>query len=145
MTDNSSSNSTENTLTDKATHEAEQQVRKLIETVNDALDDLKAVDIIELDIRDMSSISDMMIVASGTSQRHVKAIADNVIEKTKAAGFKPLGVEGTDTAEWVLLDLGDVIVHVMLPATRSFYDIEKLWSARPSNEQGEDKHADPTD
>lgn len=115
--------------------DTDQRVRQLIAVVNDALDDIKAVDITELDIHDMSSIADMMIVASGNSQRHVKAIADTVTEKVKAAGYQPLGVEGTDTAEWVLLDLGDVIVHVMLPNTRSFYDLEKLWSARPAADQ----------
>ncbi len=93
-----------------------------------ALEDLKAQDIWVADVRDMTSIADLMIVASGTSDRHVKAIADNVVEQAKKAGFPPLGVEGEGGSDWVLVDLGDVIVHLMLPQTRAFYNLEKLWS-----------------
>jgi len=110
-------------------------IRQLVTIVNTALDDMKAVDIVELDIGDMSTIADIMIVASGNSQRHVKAIANSVLEKAKEAGQAPIGVEGTDISEWILIDLGDIIVHVMLPKTRSFYDLEKLWSARPTAKQ----------
>lgn len=101
---------------------------KLVETVIAALDDLKAVNVLNLDVRPLTSMADTMIIASGTSSRHVKALADNVQEKVKEAGFRPVGVEGERDAEWILVDLGGVIVHVMLPATRAFYDLERLWN-----------------
>jgi ribosome-associated protein len=94
----------------------------------DALEDLKGVDVQVLDVRGLTSITDRMVVVSGTSSRHVKALADNVALKAKQAGNPPLGVEGEQAGDWVLLDLGDVIVHVMLPETREFYALEKLWS-----------------
>lgn len=100
-----------------------------------ALEDIKAQDIVSLDVGTLTDVTDYMIVASGTSNRQVKALADNVVEQAKQQGFQPLGVEGTDTAEWVLVDFGDIIVHVMLPATRAFYDLEKLWSIRPDDLQ----------
>lgn len=93
-----------------------------------ALDDLKAVNIEILDVSALTDVMEYLIVASGTSNRHVKSLADNVIVAAKKAGMPPLGVEGQDTGEWVLVDLGGVVVHVMLPATRAFYDIERLWS-----------------
>jgi len=74
------------------------------------------------------------VVASGTSNRHVQALADAVYEKARLAGHKPTGVEGTEGSEWVLLDLGDVLVHVMLPRVRDFYNLEKLWSLTPSKD-----------
>ena len=101
------------------------QLRKL---VLDALDDLKARDVVEVDVRGKSSVADLLVVASGTSSRHVKSIADEVVIKAKRAGVPPIGVEGQREAEWVLVDLGDVIVHVMLPRTREFYGLERLWS-----------------
>jgi len=103
--------------------------RQLAELAVEALEDLKARDICVLEVGGFTSVTDVMIIASGTSDRHVKAIADNLIEKAKKAGVPPLGVEGEAGAEWVLVDLGDVIVHVMLPQTRAFYNLEKLWSA----------------
>lgn len=121
------------TLNDDPSSAIDATIQKLVLTINVALDDMKAVEIAEMNIREISSIADMMIVASGNSSRHVKAIADTVIEKAKEAGFRPIGVEGTDIAEWILLDFGDVIIHIMLPKTREFYDLEKLWSARPSS------------
>jgi len=93
-----------------------------------ALDDLKARDVREIDVRDKSSVTDLLVVASGTSSRHVKSIADEVVRKAKKAGLPPIGVEGQREAEWVLVDLGDIIVHVMLPRTREFYGLERLWT-----------------
>ena len=109
----------------------------LVDAVKDALDSLKAHDVTVLPIGDISTIADAMIVATGTSTRHVKALADEVIEQCKTAGYRPIGVEGIDVAEWVLVDLGDVIVHIMLPDTRTFYDIERLWTARPTTPAAE--------
>ena len=100
----------------------------LTDLVVDALDDIKAQDVVRLDVRDMTTVTDYMIVASGTSNRHVQALADNVAEKAKEAGHRPIGVEGEEGGEWVLLDLQDVLVHVMLPKVREFYNLEKLWS-----------------
>ena len=94
----------------------------------DALEEVKAKDITVLDVRDMTEVTDYMVVASGTSNRHVKALIENVSEKAKAAGHRPLGVEGEDGGEWVLLDLQDALVHVMQPKVREFYNLEKLWS-----------------
>ena len=92
-----------------------------------ALDELKARNVSSIDVRKLTSIADNMVIATGTSSRHVKALADNVAEQAKANGFPPVGVEGQQNPEWILVDLGDVIVHVMLPATREFYDLERLW------------------
>jgi len=100
-----------------------------------ALDDLKARDVVEVDVRGKSSVADLLVVASGTSSRHVKSIADEVVKKAKQAGNPPIGVEGQREAEWVLVDLGDVIVHVMLPRTREFYGLERLWSVGDSEPQ----------
>lgn len=96
--------------------------------VIEALEELKAKDVIEIDVRGKTSIADLLVIASGTSARHVKSIADEVVQFSKKAGVMPLGVEGEGEAEWVLVDLGDVIVHVMLPRIREFYGLERLWS-----------------
>jgi len=96
----------------------------------DALDDLKGVNTVTLDVRDLSNVMDYLVISSGTSNRHVKSLAENVAVKAKAAGNPPIGIEGQDAAEWVLVDLGDVVVHVMQPATRDFYDLERLWAAQ---------------
>jgi ribosome-associated protein len=101
---------------------------KLSELIVDALEDVKAQNIVKLDVRDMTTVTDYMIVASGTSSRHVKALVDTVAEKAKQAGYRPIGVEGEEGGEWVLLDLQDALVHVMLPKVREFYNLEKLWS-----------------
>ena len=103
----------------------------ITDLVVDALDDLKAVDTKIVDVRDLSSVTDFLVVASGNSSRHVKSLADNVVVKAKEAGCPPIGVEGERDADWVLVDLGDVVVHVMQPAARSFYDLERLWSGEP--------------
>ena len=109
-------------------------LQTLKDIVIDALEDMKAKDIVTLDVKPLTSVADLMIVASGTSNRHVKSIADNVREKVKHKGLQPLGIEGEDVAEWVLVDLGDIIVHIMLPDTRRFYDLEKLWSMSPDQQ-----------
>lgn len=106
------------------------QLEALQKLVVDALEEIKAQDIKIMDVRGVASFTDLMVVASGTSTRHVKAIADKVVEKASQTGNKPLGVEGEREAEWVLVDLNDIIVHVMLPQTRDFYNLEKLWSLR---------------
>ena len=93
-----------------------------------ALEDLKAKDVREIDVRGKTSIADILFIASGTSARHVKSIADEVIKFAKQAGVMPLGVEGQTEAEWVLVDLGDIIVHVMMPRIREFYGLERLWT-----------------
>ena len=99
----------------------------LKELVVEALDDLKAVNTVTLDVTGLTDVMDYMVVTSGTSNRHVKSLADNVCMEAKKQGMRPLGVEGQDAGEWVLVDFGDVVVHVMLPATRDFYDLERLW------------------
>ena len=96
--------------------------------VINALEELKAKDVREIDVRGRTSIADLLVIASGTSARHVKSIADEVVKFAKKAGVMPLGVEGEQEAEWVLVDLGDVIVHVMLPRIREFYGLERLWA-----------------
>ncbi|RZV37585.1 MAG: ribosome silencing factor [Chromatiales bacterium] len=106
----------------------------LTDLVVEALDDVKAKDIVRLDVRDMTVVTDYMVIASGTSNRHVKALVDNVAEKAKAAGRRPIGIEGEDGGEWVLLDLEDTLVHVMLPKVREFYNLEKLWSISPQGD-----------
>jgi len=99
----------------------------LAQVVLDALADMKAVNVKALDVRGITDITDMMVVASGTSDRHVKSIADRVVQRCKEAGFRPYGIEGERDGEWVLLDLNDVVLHVMLPRVREFYALEKLW------------------
>ncbi|MDF1782014.1 MAG: ribosome silencing factor [Alcanivoracaceae bacterium] len=99
----------------------------LLDIVLDALDEMKAKNVSSLDVREITSVADNMVIASGTSTRHVKAMADSVMEKAKEKGFRPIGVEGTESAEWILVDLGDVIVHLMQQATREYYDLERLW------------------
>jgi ribosome-associated protein len=100
----------------------------LRDVVLGALADMKAVDVRALDVRGLTDITDTMVVASGTSDRHVRSIADRVVERCKEAGFRPFGMEGERDGEWVLLDLQDLVLHVMLPRVREFYGLEKLWS-----------------
>jgi len=101
------------------------------------LDDAKAEDIQQIDLRDRSSFADFMVIASGTSTRQVKAMAERLVLRAKAAGVQPLGVEGDREAEWVLVDLIDVVVHIMLPQTRAFYNLEKLWTAPPATQSAQ--------
>lgn len=104
----------------------------------EALDNIKAKDVVCMEVKPITSIADYMIVCSGTSSRHLKAIADELTETSKKAGHQPTGVEGEGGAEWVLVDLGDVIAHIMLPDTRRFYDLEKLWSLSPEQQAQQD-------
>ncbi|HVJ37843.1 MAG TPA: ribosome silencing factor [Stenotrophomonas sp.] len=114
----------------------------LLSTVRDALAELKGKDVVEIDVRGKSSVADFMVVVSGTSTRHVKSIADEVVKFAKRLDLMPLGVEGEREAEWILVDLGDVIVHVMLPRVREFYALERLWTVgdqRPVDLEDEDE------
>ncbi|MCW8830762.1 MAG: ribosome silencing factor [Gammaproteobacteria bacterium] len=101
----------------------------------EALEDLKAEDIVELDVQGKTSVADYIIVASGNSARHVKSIANNVVMEAKHAGNQPLGVEGENDGEWVLVDLGDVVVHIMQAPTREFYNLEGLWKVTIEDKQ----------
>ena len=95
--------------------------------VIDALADMKALEVKVLDVRGLTDVADFMVIASGTSDRHVRSVAQRVVERTKEAGFRPHGVEGQQDGDWVLIDLSEMIVHVMLPRVREFYGLEKLW------------------
>ena len=104
------------------------QGKSLQEFVIDKIDDLKGQDIVSLDVQGKSSITDCMIICTGTSTRHVMSIADHVVQESRAAGLIPLGIDGKNTADWVVVDLGEVIVHVMQDESRKLYELEKLWS-----------------
>jgi ribosome-associated protein len=100
----------------------------MLKQVRAAVENLKAKDVVEIDVRGKTSVCDYIVVASGTSTRHVKSIADEVVRMIKDLGIMPLGVEGEREAEWVLADLGDIVVHVMLPRVREYYALERLWT-----------------
>ncbi len=106
----------------------------LVDTAIAALEDLKAIDIKVLHVSKLTSITDHIIICSGTSNRHVNSIANNVVSKAKAQGIMPLGLHGQREGEWVLVDLNDVIVHIMLPDVRAFYNLETLWSTPRADE-----------
>ncbi|MDM1245847.1 ribosome silencing factor [Acinetobacter sichuanensis] len=110
-----------------------QDVQTCLKVVHEALLDVKAKDILELDVSKISNVADAIVIASGTSTRHVKALADNVAEEARKAGFRPIGVEGERDAEWILIDLDLIVVHVMLPTARKFYDLESLWRTTPEH------------
>ncbi len=114
------------------------QTEALVQLAVAALEDLKGQDITTIDVQSKTSVTDYMIIASGSSSRHVKSLAENVLEKAKEQGVRPLGSEGLDGGEWALLDLGDVVVHVMQVPTRQFYDLERLWQGA---EQSRAQHA----
>ncbi|MFC7300774.1 ribosome silencing factor [Cognatiluteimonas weifangensis] len=114
----------------------------LLQTVHAAAAELKARDVVQIDVRGKSSVTDYMIVASGTSTRHVKSIAEEIVRFAKRLDVQPLGVEGEGEAEWVLVDLGDVVVHVMLPRVREFYALERLWTVGDQPPEGIDEYGD---
>lgn len=116
---------------DLAMNSTQHNVQTCLKVVHDALTDVKAKDILELDVSNISNVADAIIIASGTSTRHVKALADNVADEARKSGFRPIGIEGERDAEWILIDLGYVVVHVMLPTARKFYDLESLWRNTP--------------
>jgi len=117
-------------------------VDELLQAVRGALEELKAKDAVEIDVRGKSSVTDYMVVAAGTSSRHVKSIADEVVKFAKKLDVMPLGVEGEREAEWVLVDLGDVVVHVMLPRVREFYALERLWTVGDEPPEEIDEYGD---
>ena len=114
------------------------KIEELKKLAISTLEDLKAEDILVLDVKDKTSVTDWIIVASGSSSRHVKSIANNLLSVTKEAGANPLGCEGQEDGEWVLVDLGDVIVHVMQKQAREYYDLESLWSVDIAHRQNQD-------
>ncbi|QFT56151.1 ribosome silencing factor [Microbulbifer sp. THAF38] len=107
-----------------------------------ALEDLKGKDIVALDVSEFSDVMDNLVICTGTSSRQVKSLADNVVDELKKEGVRPIGVEGKEQGEWVLVDYGDLVVHVMLADVRNFYDLEKLWSMTP-NTRDEADGSDP--
>ena len=110
----------------------EERASPLQQAVTTALDDMKAINVRVLDVRGLTDIADTLVIACGNSDRHVRSIAERVVERAKAAGFRPLGTEGERDGEWVLVDLQDVVVHVMLPRVREFYGLERLWDSGPA-------------
>ncbi|QEY58331.1 ribosome silencing factor [Pseudomonas sp. C27(2019)] len=119
------------------------QNEQLVNLVTAALEEVKAKDIVTIDVRGKTSITDFMVIASGASARQVKALAENVIEKAKEQGARPLGSEGLDGGEWALIDLNDVVVHVMQTETREHYDLERLWQgAEQSRAQHDEQGAE---
>ena len=103
------------------------EIEELKKLVIDAIEDVKGIDMRLLDVKGKTSVTDIMIIVSGNTSRQVKSIAGNIVEKSKAAGHPPLGIEGEEYGEWTLVDLGDIIIHVMQPSVRDFYNLEKLW------------------
>ena len=110
---------------------------QLRDLVLNALEDFKAIDIQQIDVRGQNPLTDLFVVASGSSLRHIKSMADNLVLKAKGAGNPPIGIEGDRQSEWVLVDLNDIIGHLMLPQTRAFYNLEKLWEASSQQRSGQ--------
>lgn len=114
------------------------QAEQMKQLVVDALEDVKGVDIVVLDVRGKTSITDFMVIASGRSDRQVKSLAQSVLDKAKDNGLSAIGVEGEREGEWVVVDLGEVVVHIFIPEKRDFYNLEKLWGdAAPAAAQRE--------
>lgn len=114
---------------------------QLRDLVVSSLEDLKAIDIQEVNVAGQNPLTDLFVVATGSSTRHVKSMAEKIVLNAKAAGSPPLGIEGEREGEWVLVDLNDVIVHLMLPQTRAFYNLEKLWEASSQQRSGTSRSA----
>jgi ribosome-associated protein len=108
------------------------QAEQLRELVVNALENIKAQDVSVIDVRDRTSVTDYMVLASGTSNRHVKSLADSVVSEAREQGVRAGNIEGATASDWILVDLGDVVVHLMMPATREFYDLERLWRDAPN-------------
>lgn len=115
----------------------------LVKLATAALEDIKALDILAIDVREKTSVTDYMLIATGTSNRQLSALVENVREKVKAAGIKPLSEEGKGDSDWVLLDLGDIVVHVMTAAARQFYDLERLWQGAEQSRAVSGAHHTP--
>ncbi len=109
--------------------------QQLAQHVTDVLDERKGEDIVTIDVSAITQITDRMVIVSGTSSRHVKSLVDYVAESVKKAGLKVRGIEGKETLEWVLVDLGDVLLHVMQAEPRRFYDLERLWTEMPTDSE----------
>jgi ribosome-associated protein len=107
------------------------RIERMTKAAVDALEDIKAHDIVVLDVTALTSLFDRMIIASADSARQTKALANNVLEKLKSMGYRVEGIEGQQAAEWVLVDLGELVVHIMQPAVRQHYNLEELWGSRP--------------
>jgi ribosome-associated protein len=115
--------------------------KQLQDLVTKALEDFKAIDIQQIDVSGTNPLTELFVIASGNSHRHIKSMAENLIMKAKAAGCPPLGIEGERESEWVLVDLNDIIVHLMLPKTRAFYNLEKLWEASSQRRSSQTRSA----
>ncbi|HJP35275.1 MAG TPA: ribosome silencing factor [Gammaproteobacteria bacterium] len=111
----------------KTTNQKQPPTKQLVTIVDGVLEDLKAEAVVSLDVKHLTSVTDVMVIATGRSSRHVRAVADALVERCKENHHRPLGIEGEESGEWILVDLADVIVHVMLPKVRDFYELEKLW------------------
>lgn len=126
-TANAASSSTAASAANPSNHALANKLDACLQVVTDALTDVKAKEILTMNVENVTDVTDRVVIANGTSTRHVRALADHVAFEAKQAGFTPLSVEGEQDAEWILVDLGDVVVHLMLPAARQFYDLESLW------------------
>ena len=109
-------------------------IEGVLETVMTCLEDSKAEEITTIDIKDKSALADYMVIASGRSNRHVSAVSDNLLRELKSIGFKSIKVEGLQSSDWVLIDIGDIIIHIFRPEVREFYSLEKMWQMPASEE-----------
>jgi ribosome-associated protein len=116
------------------------QTKQLQKLVLNALADYKVLDVVNLDVRDLTDVADQMIIGTATSKRHAQSAADHLASTSKAAGVKPIGVEGVQEGEWILIDLGDILVHIMLQTTRDFYSLEKLWTSAKTLRKSKKDH-----